>query len=272
MGLKSFSWVPAVSASELSFQEVYRSDEEEPMQTVLSVHVDTLGALVNAIEGTVMIPEGLEVVFIDEGDSIIDFWLEKPEWSSDTNQIEFAGVIIGGFKGPGELFALSLEYPPSFTGELEWGTSKVLLHDGKATPDSVTAISYSFEKKTSMLGEKEEEDNVPPEPFTLTLTQDPQLFEGQYVLIFETQDKQSGIDHYEVQEGNSIFERAESPYVLKNQDDLFNITVRAVDKAGNIREETLESPTSWLPILLLILVVGASLVFLFRNRGRGLRT
>jgi len=68
-------------------------------------------------------------------------------------------------------------------------------------------------------------DRELPESFTPFVEQSPVLFDGKAVLVFVTQDKLSGIDHYEVAEakpaflgdGDLVWENAVSPYVLKDQ-------------------------------------------------------
>lgn len=63
---------------------------------------------------------------------------------------------------------------------------------------------------------------------------DPAIFDGKYFLVFATQDKGSGISHYEVCEGGKRkCAIAESPYLLQNQKLNQKIFVKAVDKNGN---------------------------------------
>ena len=82
-------------------------------------------------------------------------------------------------------------------------------------------------------------DTTPPEQFSITLTQDPMLFNGKYVIIFDTKDKESGMNYYEVKEEGSDLQKGESPYVLKNQPPKGTIFVKAFDNNGNSTTETL---------------------------------
>jgi len=77
------------------------------------------------------------------------------------------------------------------------------------------------------------EDNVGPEPFAVSVNREKSLFNNKYFIVFNTQDKDSGIARYEVKEGEGEFILAESPYLLKNQRLGQEITVRAVDHGGN---------------------------------------
>lgn len=53
-------------------------------------------------------------------------------------------------------------------------------------------------------------------------------------------DKQTGIDYYEVKEGEGNWVKTESPYLLKDQARQSVIQVKAVDKASNERIETIQ--------------------------------
>jgi len=58
--------------------------------------------------------------------------------------------------------------------------------------------------------------------------------DGKYFLVFSTQDKGSGVDHYEVREGRfGGFSEVSSPYILKYQSLDKKIFVKAIDKFGN---------------------------------------
>jgi hypothetical protein len=92
-----------------------------------------------------------------------------------------------------------------------------------------------------------------PESFVPEVGQDPNILNGKYFVAFATQDKGSGIDHYEVKESKyQIFDFAkwnvvESPYVLTDQNLQSYIYIKAVDTAGNVRIEKI-SPLDSLPL------------------------
>jgi hypothetical protein len=129
------------------------------------------------------------------------------------------------------------------------------------------------EKIISSSPKKEVEDLEAPEPFTFQIIKDESIFENQYVLIFNTQDKDSGIDHYEVQEGNLDFKIAKSPYLLENQYLNGKIIVKAIDRAGNERISRVGPPRQdnlleryWkFFIVLLIIIMLISIFFLKRS-------
>ena len=80
------------------------------------------------------------------------------------------------------------------------------------------------------------EDKELPENFNPTIEKNELIFDGKYFLVFATEDKISGIDHYEIREGEwGIFHRAESPYALRSQSLTKDIHIKAIDKAKNER-------------------------------------
>ena len=61
--------------------------------------LNTENEKINAIEGDLVFPEGLlELKEIRDGNSIINFWVERPKIKSN-NQIAFSGIIPGGYIG-----------------------------------------------------------------------------------------------------------------------------------------------------------------------------
>lgn len=83
-------------------------------------------------------------------------------------------------------------------------------------------------------------DSTPPQNLELEVGQDPSVFGGEHFLSFSATDETSGIDYYEVKEGNMNWEEGSSPYLLKNQELNQVILVRAVDRAGNSVEQRWE--------------------------------
>jgi hypothetical protein len=103
-------------------------------------------------------------------------------------------------------------------------------------------------------------DTTAPELFTINIYRDPKIQDGKYFIAWTTTDKQSGLDHYEVFETNpwrfgffqssdqmTYWQRAESPYILKDQNLRSKIMVKAIDKTGNERISEYNPRTSLLP-------------------------
>ena len=104
------------------------------------------------------------------------------------------------------------------------------------------------------------QDKIPPEAFEVEVHQDALIFEGKYFITFSTTDKQTGLSHFEVKEGERDWQQEESPYLLADQSLQSIIKVKAVDMAGNerIAEYVPEIPKKsflcWIIILTLILL------------------
>jgi hypothetical protein len=171
------------------------------------------------------------------------------------------------------------------------GGTKVLLNDGFGTPAKLTLKGAVFtilpEKLEVPKEEWQEElakDDIPPEPFEIKVSQDPNIFGGKYFIVFSTTDKQTGIDHYEVAEQRRTlrqttlnWKRAESPYLLEDQSLKSIIKVKAVDKAGNERIAEYIPPykITWkdiLPLIILIIVgIGIIIWLIAKLRRRKMR-
>jgi len=110
-------------------------------------------------------------------------------------------------------------------------------------------------------------DSTVPEKFKSEIGQDPSVFGGKYFLSFSTTDKLSGIDHYEVKEGNKDFKEVKSPYVLEDQNLRGKIIVKAIDKAGNEQISEIKPQIKPFPyyILILGLIILVIFWFIFRK-------
>lgn len=194
----------------------------------------------NAVSGVLVFPpELLTVQQVQDGNSVVNFWIERPV-ASQSGEISFAGMTPGGILGTNEiLFSVLFRATDEGAGEVAATDLQLLLNDGKATPisTSLTPFAFSISNDVPLTGTSSPvaEDQEPPEDFVIEFASDPNLFEGRRFVVFATQDKGSGVSHYEVKEGLwGKFVTAESPYVLKNQGEQ-RVAVKAVDNAGNER-------------------------------------
>ncbi|OGZ52640.1 MAG: hypothetical protein A3B25_00380 [Candidatus Ryanbacteria bacterium RIFCSPLOWO2_01_FULL_48_26] len=227
------------------------------------VFLNTEDEKLNAFDGTVSFaPNLLEVKEIRDGNSIINFWVEQPHLASP-GQIYFSGITPGGYAGEnGLVFTAVFQALAEGKGKLEAREARAYLNDGEGTETQVSATDMRILISPGSVGPTiivaPVADTNPPEDFTPIVSRDPQLFNGKYFLVFNTQDKGSGIDHYEIREGGRPFRTAESPYTLKNQALDEKIRVKAVDKNGNVRIATVPPlmPSPWYKndIILVILI------------------
>ncbi|MDD5547411.1 MAG: hypothetical protein PHN74_00715 [Candidatus Pacebacteria bacterium] len=244
-------------------------------QSEININIDTQYQNINAVEGNIIFPDSvLKLKEIKTGLSIINFWVEQPKISSSGN-IRFSGIIPGGYQGNGSnilslIFeAKELGMASSVQRIIKIENLKILLNDGKGTlaEAKTNDFRFSISKNTTDIQNTDLENNLhkdiaSPELFEPVLSKNQNIFAGKYFLVFTTQDKGSGIDHYEVKEGEEDFVVAETPYLIKDQNLKSRIFVKAIDKEGN--EITVEySPKKlwylnyWLYIIIIIGIVGA---------------
>ena len=213
---------------------------------------------INALEGQIVFPvDLLEPKEIRDGNSIVNFWIERPKIESD--KIRFSGITPGGYLGKkGLIFSVIFQSIQEGSGSIEIQDIKALLNDGKGTKANTTIsnlqLVISKQVPASQPAVVEKKDTDIPEVFEPIVTSDPAVFDGKYFLVFATQDKGSGIDHYEIKESRQkflkIFKKwviAESPYVLKDRKLRSYVYIKAVDKAGNERITVVEPryPMRW---------------------------
>jgi len=219
-------------------------------QFVVDIVVNSAESL-NAIEGRLVFPpEMLVVTDIFDGNSIINFWIEKSRLV-EPGVIAFSGITPGGFSGTNNKI-VSVVFEAKHSGDVSLTLQKViaLKNDGlgsKAILDS-RAVQISIGQGDSVSRKEIIIDTDIPEDFNPTIESDPAIFAGKYFLVFGTQDKGSGIDHYVVREGQwGWYRNAESPYLLKHQQRDKKIYVKAIDRNGNERVATIEPQTnvSW---------------------------
>ena len=239
--------------------------------------------MVNAVEGELGIPSMLKLEEIRDGNSLISLWNLRPEVQD--NKVSFSGIIPGGWRGNvGPLFSFIILAEEEGAGALEVDSARVLLHDGFGTSVPVDLGSVTLNVDSSialkdLVGEIE--DLEPPEVFTIEVSSDPNIYEGDYFIAFSTQDKGSGIDHYEVLETNERldgfegdWEEVESPYRLKDQSLRSFIYIRAIDRSGNVRMAELEpervSTTTTneraIGVIIIVVTTMALVAYLLRRR------
>lgn len=245
----------------------------------IGVFVDTDSELVNAVQGTIVLPsDSVEVIGIQDGNSIVNLWIKKPSVTcTDACRVDFAGIFPGGFNGSdAPLFTMILQAKETGTFTISSENEQILLHDGLGTPTTVRSspLSLAVLESAPVTSYESQVDSNPPQPFIPVIGSDPTVFDGKTFVAFSTTDKESGVDHYEVREWKSYEESlvtnwlaVESPYELKDQNLTSTIEVRAVDHADNAYTAKLE-PMNSLPVqdspsvfsVLLIAVLTGSLV------------
>ena len=239
-------------AAEVSFDTKTREIKANQLFEV-GVFINSEEEDINAIEGKVVFPSNLlEVKEIRDGNSIINFWIERPK--AKNGEIIFSGITPGGYNG-GQGLILSIVFSAKKEGDgaIRFSEVKALRNDGQGTEADVKISNFQF-LISKQIPIPEIKDIEPPEEFTPQIAADPAIFDGKWFLVFATQDKGSGIDHYEIKESRqkffAVFEKwlpAESPYVLMDQELRGFVWIKAVDKIGNERIAVVEPryPLKW---------------------------
>jgi len=207
---------------------------EDTSGYVINVLIDTEGELLNAIEGEVLIPsDSVEVDSIGDGNSAINFWLIKPKL--DMNKVIFSGITPGGFVGKDRLvFSIKVKELSKKVNTIRFEKLKILKNDSLGTEiisrSAKLSLPISTDLKTTV------SDTLPPEDFEPSVFSDKNLYDGKNMLVFATQDKESGVMGYEVREGYiGGYTDASSPFELADQDADSVIYVKAIDNLGNER-------------------------------------
>jgi len=228
----------------------------------LVIEIDTKGLSINAIEGKVTLPTGLDVSQIQTGESAILIWIKKPEVNTESSVIEFAGLTPGGFQGRKPLFTIVGDFDDSSVSKISFNDITAFKNDGEGTRAEVSLLTLNSTIQT---------DEVIPEPFAITFSESKDIFEGKRFATFYAQDKQSGIDRYEVAE-KSLFHPKESdwkivqsPYEVKDPSMLKKLYVKAIDEEGNFRIEAKSLPNRKFAFLFLAIIILSICVTLVRR-------
>src|SRR3990167_1755563 len=270
-------------AAEVSFDTTSQDIKVNQLFKV-GVFINTDEESINAIEGKIIFPQDLlEIKKINDGNSIINFWIEKPK-SATGGQIAFSGIVPGGYNDSrGLIFSITFLAKKEGGGAIEFSGVKALRNDGKGTEAPLTISNFQFLISNPPAGEPvpqitipKTEDRNPPEEFTPQIAADPAIFDGKWFLVFATQDKGSGIDHYEVCEGKRKCVTAENPYFLQNQDLDEGIVVKAIDKSGNERVATIppQKSRAWYKnyAIIAILIIAAFIYLMWKMLWKKLNT
>lgn len=267
-----------VKAAELSL-DIASPKAQIGEQFQVTLLLDTQGESINALEGTISFPENLLVLKkISDGNSVVNFWVEKPQ--ANSGAISFSGITPGGVTiKEGLVFSLTFEALSAGQADLDISAARALLNDGEGSPAALKILNLSL----NISGESgklppvavEVADNLPPESFNAELAQDKNIFDNRHFIVFATQDKGSGLAGYQVRESRSKFlaflkswHQAESPYLLQDQELKSYIFIKALDLNGNEKIEVI--PPQFLPAfpenyqIYAIIILGIAIYILWK--------
>lgn len=220
---------------------------------VLNVVMDTEKAMINLVEGSLKIGVKEGVASISDlsiSGSPLTLWPGKPTLSKEGNIVTFVGGTPNGFNSKESiLFKIILVAKKPGIVTIDPVGVKAYINDGKGTlanvkPEVINISILEADKDYDPINDWSgviTSDNTPPEPFTVNIGKDSSVFDNQTFITFNAVDLDSGIDYYEVKEGDLEKVRSSNTYVLKEQDKDQRVVVSAYDKAGNVRTVDFDS-------------------------------
>lgn len=229
---------------------------------------------INAIEGNLHFDSNyIELSYIRDGNSGVNFWIDKPK-KTNQSKIYFSGITPGGFVGKTNIFSAVFMAKKEGLSDLVLNDLKLLKNDGSGSLSSVKIVNSDLviKKGDSKSREESSYDFYPPEYFNPVVSKDNSVFEGDYFVVFYTQDKDSGISHYEVREFKyknlsffSKFTRSGSPYLLKDQSLQSYIEVKSIDNYGNERLAIIPPtyPPVWYESRFILIIIISVSIFIF---------
>lgn len=266
--------VPTLARAAVLYLSSSSNEYHQGDTFAVDIRLNSENEYINAVESRLTFPADiLEVKDLSLGDSVLNLWIQTPK-VSEPDTISFSGGVPGGYNGADSLLAkIIFSAKKSGPGEVRYQPdSQVLLNDGLGTKANLllqgltlNILAGQLELPKDEWQEAIKDDIIPPELFKIEIHQAASIFDGKYFLVFSTNDKQTGVDYYEVLEGQSDWQRAESPYLLTDQKLQGIIKVKAVDKAGNERIAEIKPPAKplpyWLMIIIFLLLVGLAVSY-----------
>ncbi len=236
---------------------------------ILKVRIDTdesVNECINAASGVLSLDGPINAVDVSSGESIFSMWVEPPTLNPESNQISFAGGIPNGYCGriDGDPSLTNTLFEIVVRSDVESGQEEaavvdfskdtmVYLNDGFGTvakttllPTTLTILAGASAVVSDPWTDRISADDNDPQAFGIILDKEEKAFSGKYYISFNTTDKETGIDHYEVMEeplsqtsaflwgrADAPWIESRSPYVLEDQSLNSVVRVKAIDKAGN---------------------------------------
>lgn len=243
---------------------------------VAELNLADLEQKINAMDGLIIFdPAFLQVKDVSTGDSVFKLWPRTPDFTSIEGKIMFTGGVPSGTIG-GSI--VKIAFLAKKAGQANFylsDDSALYLNDGKGTKTSAQNQKVALTVLESdgsvpvqnTWQESLSSDKFAPKNLIIQLGSDPYTFDGKYFISFFAEDKESGIDHYEVKEGDKDFVATASPYVLTDQSLKSKIFVKAVDKADNeIIKEFKQSKVFYLQPWFIIIIIALLVYFIWQKK------
>ena len=272
----------------------------------IAVRLDTdeaAGECINAVDAVISYSDSIIPVDISVGKSILPIWVESPVINKENKTISFAGGIPNGYCGrvagdpnlTNTIVEIFFRAPglqigggdERFSGTVQFtDATTAYLNDGQGTKASLRTLGTTIalaDTVGSVIADPWsgdiQSDTIPPEEFSATV----ESINNAWYVVFNTTDKQTGMNHYEVIEeskrqanlfgfgaANAPWEETKSPHRLNDQNRTSVIRVKAIDKAGNeyvttipVDESIAVSKYSWQDMSIMAAIAFILLITLF---------
>lgn len=269
----SFSTAAPVSAASISLV-AQQSPKGEPLS--IDVMVDPEGESINSAEVTLSFDPSLYVFSgYESNNGAITLWVTPPK-EIQSGTVSFSGVILGGvermydphrpsdFRVP--LTRLLFTEKGSGEGVFSVEKATLLKNDGIGSSLSVSKKGISTIAHAGTSLDEGAVDSVPPLPFTIQITEPSVFGEAPRLATFSALDQETGIARYEVKINNGRFRETQSPLVVPERLLAYSLTVRAIDFAGNAREEQIRIDGTVPGWLLALIAVGVLIAIVWYRR------
>lgn len=193
------------------------------------------GEGVNAVEGSITVPDGVVIDRIDTSGSAFAVFASGPSYDLSSHSITFTAGAPNGISSDAVALLFVIEGRASAPGTYAFEPAGVSAYrnDGEGTP-----VSVSYRRTALSVGEKGSVavDALPaaaPSPLVAEVGKDASLFEGRSFAAFYGGASGGSVLYYEVREGWwRLPSRADRYYVLKDQSRGTTIRVTAVSEGG----------------------------------------
>lgn len=251
--------LPVLSFASTVFVESEKINFKTGEEFLAEIFLDTESETINALEGELLFSSDfLEIIELRDGNSSINFWVEKPG-SIEQGKISFSGITPLGVTGDKKfVFSVLFKTKKSGNSVVDLEKVQVLKNDGTGEKASVEILPLTFSISHELSDKDQDQlvDNVAPEDFFPQISSDPEIFDGKSFLVFFTQDKGKGLRGFQVKEGFlGRFKEAKSPHLLQDQSLKKRIYVKAIDIDGNDRVVAINKTFDYSTLLYAIIIV-----------------
>jgi hypothetical protein len=242
-------------------------------EVLVEVFADAENDSINTLSGVVTVyPKEVAVSKIQNGDSVINLWVESPFFDSKTNSIAFSGLTPGGFTGKRLVFSFVVKSEESIPIVVDIKEVLALKNDGNGTEAKVkTKNSKIVISSTTDNSVVSFTDITPPEEFVPVLGYSQDVFDGKAFVSFIAQDKGSGIDHYEFTyayfwPSSDGWKPTTGSFEIGKEGLSKKIFIKAVDRLGNERVVSVVGPSYYQTLSLWVILIILFICVLFFTR------